>query len=143
MKFKEILHPIKLEISYIGYKEDYTILLNKPFIDYWYFVISNEKTKYKFVNIHSFTSKEECEIEAKKFLKKKLKELNTNKKSMKLEDFKIGDVVNFTNLSTAKNIPNSLIKQTGEVVGFTKTKVKVIVEIRTFHIPPENLIKNT
>lgn len=58
---------------------------------------------------------------------------------MELNDFNLKDLVQPINLKQVKNIPNYLEAYKGEVLGFTKSRVKVWFGGGIYNIPPKNL----
>lgn len=131
--------------TYESNKDNYKVTIKEDILNYWYFIIENKLLDYMYISTFNkdegcYDSKETCIIEAKKYLSKTIKRHNPKVSYMKLEDFKIGDKVGFIELNKTR-LPLSLEKSVGEVVGFGKINVKVIVEIKTYHVPPSNLIK--
>lgn len=59
---------------------------------------------------------------------------------MELNDFNLHDLVKPINLKEVKNIPNYLEDYKGEVVGFTKSRVKVWFGNDIYNILPQNLM---
>lgn len=127
---------------FVGYKDNYEIKIMDTHYANWYFVIENKDLDYVYISNfdcpEQYPTKEICIREAKKYLTKIIKKHNPKIKYMVLTDFKTGDKVKFIELNKTR-LPLKLEESIGVVVGFTKTNVKVEVETKTYHVPPQNL----